>query len=186
VTPVVVRHEPFYIQPMCGRIIQSGGPELPGLKIHLGTPDDSRVKKPRYNGAPSQDLRVIRRHRETGEDRVDLLRWGLVPFWMKEPNPKTKPINATAERVASAPMFKSAYAKRRCIVPVNGFFEWKAIKGAKAKQPFAIGMGDGRPFGLAGIWENWKHPRPRSGCAPSASSPRRPTNWLARFTTVCR
>jgi putative SOS response-associated peptidase YedK len=72
--------------------------------------------------------------------------------------PKTKPINATAERVASAPMFKSAYAKRRCIVPVNGFFEWKAIKGAKAKQPFAIGMSDGRPFGLAGVWENWKHP----------------------------
>jgi putative SOS response-associated peptidase YedK len=143
---------------MCGRIIQSGAPELPGLKIHLGTPDDSRIKKPRYNAAPSQDLAVIRRHRETGEDRVDLLRWGLIPFWVKEPNPKTKPINATAERVASAPMFKSAYAKRRCIVPVNGFFEWKAIKGVKAKQPFAIGMRDGSPFALAGIWENWKHP----------------------------
>jgi putative SOS response-associated peptidase YedK len=82
---------------MCGRIIQSGGPELPGLKIHLGTPDDPRIKKPRYNGAPSQDLRVIRRHRETGEDRVDLLRWGLIPYWVKELNPKTKPINATVD-----------------------------------------------------------------------------------------
>jgi putative SOS response-associated peptidase YedK len=77
---------------------------------------------------------------------------------VKEANPKTKPINATAERVASAPMFKNAYANRRCLVPVNGFFEWKAIKGAKIKQPFAIAMRYDSSFCLAGIWENWKHP----------------------------
>jgi len=141
---------------MCGRIIQAG---FGGMKIMMGTPDDPRIKKPRYNGAPSQDLVVIRRHPKTGENEIDLLRWGLIPYWVKEANPKTKPINATAERVASAPMFKNAYAKRRCLVPVNGFFEWKAIKGQKAKQPYAIAMADDSPFALAGIWENWKHPQ---------------------------
>jgi putative SOS response-associated peptidase YedK len=140
---------------MCGRIIQSG---FGAMKIQMGTPDDPRVWKPRYNGAPSQDLVVIRRHPKSGENQADMLRWELIPYWAKEPSPKSKPINATAERVASAPMFKAAYAKRRCIVPVNGFFEWKAIKGAKAKQPYAIAMQDDSPFGLAGIWENWQHP----------------------------
>jgi putative SOS response-associated peptidase YedK len=89
---------------------------------------------------------------------LDLLRWGLVPYWTKEASPKAKPINATAERVANAPMFRAAYAKRRCIVPVDNFFEWKAVKGARAKQPYAIAMKSGQPFGLAAIWEGWKHP----------------------------
>jgi putative SOS response-associated peptidase YedK len=60
--------------------------------------------------------------------------------------------------VATAPMFRRAYAKRRCILPIDNFFEWKAIKGARAKQPFAIGMKSGEPFGIAGIWEGWRHP----------------------------
>jgi putative SOS response-associated peptidase YedK len=55
-------------------------------------------------------------------------------------------------------MFRDAYARRRCIVPVDGFFEWRAIKGARAKQPYAIAMKDGSPFGLAGLWENWRNP----------------------------
>jgi putative SOS response-associated peptidase YedK len=64
--------------------------------------------------------------------------------------------NAKAETVASLPMFREGYARRRCILPVDGFFEWKAIKGTTAKQRFAIAMHDGSPFGIAGIWENWK------------------------------
>jgi putative SOS response-associated peptidase YedK len=64
--------------------------------------------------------------------------------------------NAKAETVAKLPMFRDAYAQRRCILPIDGFFEWKAIKGTKAKQPFAIAMPDGSPFAIAGIWENWK------------------------------
>jgi putative SOS response-associated peptidase YedK len=69
-----------------------------------------------------------------------------------------KPINAKCETVRDLPTFRDAYRKRRCIVPVDGFFEWKAIKGQKAKQPYAIAMNDGAPFGIAGIWENWKDP----------------------------
>lgn len=145
---------------MCGRITQKSPPDQLGLTITLGTPDDPRIKtpQPRYNGAPSQELLVIRRHPRTGEHRLGYLRWGLIPNWTTEPSPKLRPINATAERVALAPMFRDAYAKRRCIVPADNFFEWKAVKGAKAKQPFAIGMKNGTPSGLAGIWESWKHP----------------------------
>jgi putative SOS response-associated peptidase YedK len=112
---------------------------------------------PRYNGAPSQDLLMIRRNRDTGEV-LDLLRWGLIPYWCTDPKGGRKPINAKPETVARLPMFRDAYARRRCILPVDGFFEWKAIKGLKAKQPFAIAMRDGSPFGIAGIWENWKEP----------------------------
>jgi putative SOS response-associated peptidase YedK len=145
---------------MCGRITQKSPPDQLRLTILMGTPDDPRVTKAkaRFNGAPSQELLVIRRHPKTGETLQDLLRWGLIPNWVKEANPPTKPINATAERVASAPMFRQAYAKRRCIVPVDNFFEWKAIKGGP-KQPYAIALKSGKPFGIAGIWEGWKHPQ---------------------------
>jgi putative SOS response-associated peptidase YedK len=69
-----------------------------------------------------------------------------------------KPINAKCETVATLPTFRDAYRLRRCILPVDGFYEWKAIKGQRAKQPYAIAMKDGSPFGIAGLWENWKDP----------------------------
>ena len=145
---------------MCGHVIQRSGPEFLGLNIlSSGELWDRRGGNvpPRYNAAPSQDLWVIRQHPKTGERSLDLLRWGLIPYWITE-KPKPPPINARAETVATLPMFRDAYARRRCIMPVDGFFEWKAILGSKAKQPFAIGMKDGSPFGLAGVWENWKDP----------------------------
>jgi SOS response associated peptidase (SRAP) len=95
----------------------------------------------------------------TGEVSLDPLRWGLIPYWCKDPTGKRKPINAKAETLAKLPSFREAYRKRRCIVPVDGFFEWKAIKGRRAKQPYAIAMKNGSPFGIAGIWENWKDPK---------------------------
>ena len=70
-------------------------------------------------------------------------------------------------QVHRLPMFKDAYRRRRCILPVDGFFEWKAIRGQKAKQPYAIAMKDGKPFGLGGLWENWKDPRQVIGFALS-------------------
>jgi putative SOS response-associated peptidase YedK len=76
----------------------------------------------------------------------------------KTPRGGPKPINAKAETISKLPMFREAYAFRRCIVPVDGFFEWRAIKGARGKQPYAIAMKDGSPFGLAGLWENWRDP----------------------------
>ena len=143
---------------MCGRVIQSSGPLryaiVDGMNVR-----DSRFHNypPRWNGAPSQELLVIRRNHKTGEVSLDPLRWGLIPYWCKDPAGGRKPINAKCETVRELPTFRDAYRKRRCIVPVDGFFEWRAIKGQKAKQPHAIAMKDA-PFGIAGIWENWKEP----------------------------
>jgi putative SOS response-associated peptidase YedK len=147
----------FTSRPMCGRITQKSPPNQLGLKI-VNLIEEPVDAPPRYNGAPGQEHWVIRQHPQSGERMLSRLTWGLIPNWIKEASPKLKPINATAERVASAPMFRGAYAKRRCIVPIDNFFEWRAVKGAKAKQPFAIAMKSGEPFGVAAIWESWKHP----------------------------
>jgi putative SOS response-associated peptidase YedK len=145
---------------MCGRIIQSSGPLRLAIVEGLDV-SDSRMGniRPRYNAAPSQELLVIRQNHKTGERSLDLIKWGLIPHWCEHPNGGRKPINAKAESVSRLPVFRDAYALRRCVVPVDGFFEWRAIKGARAKQPYAIAMKDGSPFGLAGLWENWRNPR---------------------------
>jgi len=144
---------------MCGRVIQSSAP------IRLAIVDGLDVRgsrfhnyPPRWNGAPSQELLVIRRNRKTGEVSFDPLRWGLIPYFCADPKGGRKPINAKCETVRTLPTFRDAYRRRRCILPVDGFFEWKAIKGQRAKQPYAIAMKDGRPFGIGGLWENWKEP----------------------------
>ena len=144
---------------MCGRVIQSSEPLRLAIVDGLNC-NDRRMASigPRYNAAPSQELLVIRQNHKTGERSLDLLRWGLIPNWCKDPGGGRKPINAKAENVATLPSFRDAYAFRRCIVPVDGFFEWQAIRGARAKQPYAIAMNEGSPFGLAGLWENWKNP----------------------------
>ena len=118
---------------MCGRIIQSSGPLqlaiVDGLDVR-----DSRLPNipPRYNGAPGQELLVIRRNPKTGERSLDPLKWGLVPSWCQDAKGGRKPINAKAETVATLPTFRDAYRARRCIVPVDGFFEWKAIARSQA------------------------------------------------------
>lgn len=145
---------------MCGRVVQASGPDQLGLRIVHGLEDrDSRLGNfpPRYNGAPSQGFWVIRRNPATGERSLDLLSWGLIPYWSKA-KPKPPPINAKAETVQKAAMFRDAYARRRCILPVDGFFEWRAVRGSKVRQPYAIAMKDRSPFGLAGLWENWRDP----------------------------
>jgi putative SOS response-associated peptidase YedK len=93
---------------------------------------------PRYNAAPSQELLVIRENHKTGEWSLDLIKWGLIPHWCQDPKGGRGPINAKAESVSTLPMFSDAYAQRRCIVPVDGFFEWRAIKGAEEAQPFHL------------------------------------------------
>lgn len=143
---------------MCGRVVQKSGL---GLAIIAGTDTtDPAVRqfKARYNGAPRQELLIIRRHPDTGFPTMSAARWGLIHHsFSDQESPTQQPINARAETVKSKPTFADAYRKRRCILPVDGFFEWKAIKGAKAKQPYAISMADGRPFGIAGLWENWRN-----------------------------
>jgi putative SOS response-associated peptidase YedK len=152
------RAQPYIIVPCVGEVIQSSGPLhyaiVDGLNVR-----DSRMHNypPRWNGAPNQDLLVIRRNHKTGEVSLDPLRWGLIPYWCKDPAGGRRSINAKCETVSTLPTFRDAYRLRRCI-PVDGFYEWKAIRGQRAKQPYAIAMKDGAPFGIACLWENWKDP----------------------------
>jgi putative SOS response-associated peptidase YedK len=99
------------------------------------------------NGAPNQELLVIRENHNTGERSFDLLKWGLIPYWCFDPKGGRKPINAKSETFARLPTFRNAYRRRRCILPTDAFYEWKATK----KQPFAIAMKDRSPFGIGGI-----------------------------------
>ena len=87
---------------------------------------------------------------------LDALQWGLIPYWAKDPKIAYRTINARAETVDKASSFRQAFAKRRCLIPADGFYEWR--KTAKPKLPFAIAMKDGRPFTFAALWENWKDP----------------------------
>ena len=172
---------------MCRRVIQSSGPLryaiVDGMNVR-----DSRVHNhpPRWNAAPSQELLVIRRNHQTGEVSLDPLRWGLIPYWCNDPKGGRKPINAKCETVRDLPTFRDAYRKRRCIVPVDGFFEWKAIKGQKAKQPYAIAMKDGTPFESLAFGRTGKNPFRANGFGPLQSSPRMQMSWLLRFMTGCR
>jgi putative SOS response-associated peptidase YedK len=143
---------------MCGRVVQASEPLRYAFVDGLSVPD-SRTRPPSYNVAPSQLLYVIRENHENGERTLDLLRWGLIPHGCKDPGGGRKPINARAETLASLPTFRAACAKRRCIVPVESFFEWRAMKGARAKQPYAVAMKDRTAFAIAGVWDNWRDPQ---------------------------
>jgi putative SOS response-associated peptidase YedK len=104
----------------------------------------------RYNVAPT-DLVPIIRMGEDGQRELVMARWGLVPFWMKD-IPKKAFINARAETVATTPMFRDAFAKRRCLIPATGFYEWQ--QRASGKQPYRIRRHDLEPFAFAGLWEH--------------------------------
>ncbi|HZD55040.1 MAG TPA: SOS response-associated peptidase [Candidatus Aquicultoraceae bacterium] len=108
---------------------------------------------PRYNIAPSQEVAAVRVP-PGGEGReLALLRWGLVPSWAKDPSLGARMINARAETAADKPAFRSAIRRRRCLVPADGFYEWKRVNGRK--QPYYVRMRDAKVFGLAAIWEAW-------------------------------
>ena len=109
--------------------------------------------KPRFNIAPTQNVPVLL---DESPDELTELRWGLVPFWAKEIKIGSTLINARAETVKSKPAFREAYQKRRCLVPADGFYEWKKVDGGKI--PHHIRMVDGEPFAFAGLWESWRDP----------------------------
>ena len=108
--------------------------------------------KPRYNIAPTQFIAAIRRDEEN-ESELTTFRWGLVPFWAKDPSIGNRMINARAETVAEKPSFRAAYRKRRCLILSDGFYEWHTEGGVKI--PYFISLASGEPFAFAGLWENW-------------------------------
>ena len=115
---------------------------------------------PRYNIAPTQEAPVVAR--DSGGRRMGLLRWGLIPSWARDPGVGSRLINARSETVAQKPAFRQAFRTRRCLVPADGFFEWRkegeSAGGKGSKQPFWIHRATREPFGLAGLWERWVPP----------------------------
>lgn len=110
--------------------------------------------EPTWNMVPTRDAPVVRVHPGSGERRIDLLRWGLLPHWAKVVKFGRQPINARAEGVVTAQMFRDAYAFRRCLVPVDAFYEWQS--GPSGKHPWAIARTDGQCMALGGLWEGWR------------------------------
>ena len=108
--------------------------------------------KPRYNIAPTQSIAAVRVGADDSRE-LALLRWGLIPFWAKDPSIGNRMINARAETVAEKPSFRAAYRKRRCLVLADGFYEWR--KGSDGKTPYYISLASGEPFAFAGLWEDW-------------------------------
>ena len=113
---------------------------------------DGVVVKPRYNIAPTQNVPVIRLNPE-GKRTISILKWGLIPSWSKDPAIGSRMINARAETLTEKPSYRNAFRKRRCIVPADGFFEWK--KEGKEKQPYYIHPAENSLIGFAGLWEKW-------------------------------
>lgn len=109
-----------------------------------------------YNVAPTQRVLTVRFHAQREQRTLDDLHWGLIPHFANDRKIAWKTVNARAETVATMPSYRGAFAKRRCLVVADGFYEWKAL--GKRKQPFAIALKSREPFGMAGLWENWKDP----------------------------
>jgi putative SOS response-associated peptidase YedK len=112
---------------------------------------------PSWNVAPTDNLPIVRYDPKAASRTLDLMRWGLVPYWAKDIKIGFSTINAMAETVDTKPVFREAFVRRRCLVPVDNFYEWKTI-GPKEKQPYAIALADRRPMALAGPWEMWRSP----------------------------
>src|SRR5688572_29540328 len=132
---------------MCGRFFRHTPRDE--LAAAFGAELGHTSAAPAYNVAPGTPIITVRFNSKTGTRTLDDLQWGLVPSFAKDTKIGWKTINARAETVDTSGMFRKAFEKRRCLIAVDGFFEWKAM-AAKKKQPYAIAMPDGRPFALAG------------------------------------
>lgn len=137
---------------MCGRVtVRATAEEIQqqfGLNLVL-----AKLERPRFNLAPSQELPVVI---NDGRRELDLYRWGLIPSWAKDPKLGNKLSNARAETLAQKPSFRTALKRRRCLIIIDGFYEW--LREGKVKRPHFFRRRDGKPFALAGLWEEWRPP----------------------------
>lgn len=134
---------------MCGRFAFYSPAEATAALFGASTSADL---SPRYNVSPTQEIAAIR-HSPGGEPELASLRWGLVPFWAKDASIGNRMINARAETVAEKPSFREAYRKRRCLILVDGFYEWR--REDDVKIPWYISPADEQPCAFAGLWEDW-------------------------------
>jgi putative SOS response-associated peptidase YedK len=135
---------------MCGRYTLKTPVER--LAEEFGFEASSAELPPNYNVAPTQQVAAVLE--EGGERRLEMLRWGLIPSWADDPGIGSRMINARAETAPEKPSFRRAFRGQRCLIPADGFYEWKRTNGSK--QPYYIHMKEERPFAFAGLWESWK------------------------------
>jgi len=142
---------------MCGRYELHSSPAAIALAFGLAQPPELAA---RYNIAPTDDVPIVRIGND-GERELVRMRWGLVPRWAKDPSIGARMINARGETLADKQSFRTAYRRHRCLLPADGFYEWRpAAHGASSgeparRRPQHVGMADGSLFGLAGIYERW-------------------------------
>ncbi|PZA09885.1 SOS response-associated peptidase [Rhodopseudomonas palustris] len=136
---------------MCGRFVITSAPAA--IRQLFGYADQPNFPS-RYNVAPTQPIPVV--IVDQGARRFRLMRWGLIPSWVKDPRTFSLLINARAETVQDKPAFRNAFRRRRCLVPADGYYEWKP--GGSRKQPYFIHPAGGGPIGFAGLWETWIGP----------------------------
>src|SRR6516162_2065515 len=167
---------------MCGRVRLSS--DVSQIKLVFGIPPERPIPNfpPSWNAAPTDTLPVVRYDAKAGQRSLDMLRWGLIPYWAKDIKVGFANINAKAEGIERKPAFGKAFERRRCLVPVDNFYEWK--KTGTGKQPYAIALADRGIMALAGLWRIGIR-RPASGFAPSRSSPHSRTSCAPSSTTAC-
>jgi putative SOS response-associated peptidase YedK len=136
---------------MCGRYRLSRRKQLVE-EYFDSTGEDDWV--PRYNIAPTQPVPIIRQNPKEPHRELSLVRWGLIPWWAKDSSGGAAMINARSETAATKPAFRDALKLRRCLIPADGFYEWK--RNGKEKQPYCFEINEGQLFAFAGIWETWK------------------------------
>jgi putative SOS response-associated peptidase YedK len=137
---------------MCGRFVSATPPDQ--VAAYFGAEAPEALLEPSYNVAPTKDVYAVLSDGTTRH--VDAFHWGLVPRWAKDVKIGSRMINARAESLATSNAYKSAFQRRRCIIPADGFYEWQKREGQKTKQPYFISRPDGEPYALAGLWEVWK------------------------------
>lgn len=138
---------------MCGRFTLHHDTEAVAERFQVQ--ETLVAPPPRYNIAPTQPVAVV--IQSDGTRRLDGFRWGLVPFWAKDDTIGNRLINARAETLREKPSFKHAIERRRCLIPADGFYEWKRLSDRR-KEPMHIRRADGDLFAFAGLWEEWKDP----------------------------
>lgn len=142
---------------MCGRYGRFSRKErIEGVLGHAIEGGDAL--EPRYNVCPGLPDWVIRQSYRTGAYRFEQFVWGLLPSWTKNPKTARRPINARAESVAERPMFRELLRERRCVVPIDGYYEWRTTSSGKV--PFWFRLKSGEPFFLAGLWDRWHRGKP--------------------------
>jgi putative SOS response-associated peptidase YedK len=136
---------------MCGRYAVTSAPEA--IRALFGYPEQPNFP-PRYNIAPTQPIAIIRL--VDGQRHFALVRWGLLPSWVDDPRDFALLVNARGESLVDKPAFSAAVKRRRCLIPADGFYEWK--RGSARNQPYFVRARSGSPIAFAGLWETWMGP----------------------------